>query len=158
MRLLRNRTAARGRLASLAVAVLVGLAVMTPTGANAAANSLVAETSDAYMKGSCEFAVTRVNADNSATAKLTMKTLEIKPSIFSPRRVASAKIKCEVILNSFPVVTPYEKTNPSGATIYKSQYITTFNDPEGYLLCAQVSYTLRTGATGSTPLVCTVSS
>jgi hypothetical protein len=144
-----------GLLASFASAALIALAVLAPTGAGAAPNSLTAETSDAYMKGSCDFAVTRNNNFDSVTAKLTMKTLEVKPSIFSPRRVASATINCMVTLNDDPEGAPnvYAKINPNGATIYKSQYIT-LGWSSGYTVCIELSYTLRTGAHGNAPMNC----
>lgn len=132
--------------------LLVALAVLAPTGANAASNSLTAEPSDAYMKGSCDFAVTR-NNNETVTARVTLKTVEIKPSIFSPRRVASASILCEVVPTGAETFVSVAKTNPSGSTIYKSQYITV-DLAAAYTVCAVINYTLRTGAAGETLVAC----
>lgn len=156
MRVLSKHTRMASLLASLTVAALVGLAVLAPTGASAASNSLTVATTDAYMKGSCDFAVTRNNDFDSVTARLTMKAVEVKP-LFSARRVASATAVC-MVRPIYGVEDEqdrklYFKTNQSGSTIYKSQYITADWAPK-YELCAQVLYTLRTGAEGETPFTC----
>jgi hypothetical protein len=153
---MRSRTHRIGLLASFASAALIALVVLAPTGASAAPNSLTAETSDAYMKASCDFAVTRNNNFDSVTAKLTMKALEVKPSIFSPRRVASATINCTVRSNDDPEGVPsvYFKINPNGATIYKSQYITLDYSFSGYTVCTEIGYILRTGDHGAAPQNC----
>lgn len=151
MRSLKSRRT--GLFVSLVSAILLALAVLAPTGAAASPNSLTAETSDAYMKGSCDFDVTRNNNFETVTAKLTMKAVEVKPSIFSPRRVASATIICELGPNGNSDAYAFFKVNPKGATIYKSQYITVDYGAE-YTVCATIRYTLRTGAEGFTTPTC----
>jgi hypothetical protein len=144
-------------LVSIASALLVTLAVLTPTGAAAVPNSLKVTSADAVVTSSCEFTVTRHNPNNTGdptnTARLTMRASEIKPSFFAPRKVATLFVHCTVLPNGlFPPSQSFHKFN-NGSTVYKTQYINVLA-ASNYSLCVFAEYILRDGTYGVTEYTC----
>lgn len=146
-----------GLLASSLVAMFIALAALAPTGAQAAPFSLKVNASDAVVTSSCEFTVTRYNENNTGpstvTARLTIKGAEIKPSFFSPRKVATLNVNCAVIgINDPNNFVELSKTN-NASTVYRSKYVELkLND--AYQVCVNASYILRNGTVAGTNTVC----
>jgi hypothetical protein len=138
-------------------AVFVALAVLAPTGAQAAPNSLKATSSNLVVTSSCEFTVTRFNDNNTGpstvTARLTIKGAEIKPSFFSPRKVATLNVNCSVSGIDQPFNSASLSKTNNASTVYRSKYVTLELD-SAYQVCVNAAYILRDGTLGSTDAVC----
>jgi hypothetical protein len=147
-------------LVSSAATLLIAVAALAPTSAEAAPNTLVATASDATVKGSCDFRVVRIDSHGGnpvMTARLTMRANEIKSSFFAPRRVANIGVGCVVAPRVGPVPMPglaqeFLRVN-NGSSVYRSQYIK-FNHLDEYIVCVQAFYVLLNGTGGRTPQVC----
>jgi hypothetical protein len=138
-------------------AMFVALAALAPTGAQAAPNSLKVNSSDAVVTSSCEFTVIRFNENNTGpntvTARLTIKGAEIKPSFFSPRKVATLQVSCNVFGLTTSEFQSLSKIN-NGSTVYRSKYVEMVVDPQGYRACVGATYILRDGTLGGTSGSC----
>ena len=138
-------------------AMFIALAALAPTGAQAAPNSLKATSSDLVVTSSCEFTVTRFNENNTGpstvTGKLTIRGAEIKPSFFSPRKVATLNVGCTVSGIDLPSRFVSMSKTVNGNTLYKSRYVTIELD-SAYRVCVGAAYILRDGTLGSTPDTC----
>jgi hypothetical protein len=138
--------------------VFIALAVLAPTGAQAATSSLKVTSSNSNVTSSCEFTVTRLNPPDSngtttVTARLTIKGAEIKPSFLSPRRVSTLNVACLVQgLDDPGQQVTLEKTN-NRPTVYKSTYIRIPLNA-GYRACVSATYLLRDGTLGTTGGAC----
>jgi hypothetical protein len=158
MRALNSYRRGTGRLASFVSAALIALLALAPTGAEAAPFSLKATSSNDIATSSCEFTVTRVNRDNTGpwtvTARVTLKAAEVKPSFFSPRKVATLYAFCDIYPNGStgPNTVHIEKFN-NGSTAYKSKYVTAIL-ADNYTVCTYTQYVLKNGTIGATPETC----
>lgn len=146
-----------GLLISCLVAMFIALAALTPTGAQAAILSLKATSSNAVVTSSCEFTATRFNENNTGpstlTGRLTIKGAEIKPSFFSPRKVATLNVGCTVSGIDVPSRFVSIGKTVNGSTLYKSRYVEIEFD-SAYRVCVGATYILRDGTLGSTPETC----
>ena len=138
-------------------AMFIALAALAPTGAQAAPNSLKATSSDLVVTSSCEFTVTRFNENNTGpstvTGRITIKGAEIKPSFFSPRKVATLNVSCSVSGINIPFNSASLSKTNNGSTVYRSKYVTLELD-SAYRVCVGAAYILRDGTLGSTPDAC----
>jgi hypothetical protein len=87
------------------------------------------------------------------TGRLTIKGAEIKPSFFSPRKVATLNVSCSVSGIDVPFNSVSMSKTNNGSTVYKSRYVTIEFD-SGYQVCVNAAYILRDGTLGSTNPVC----
>jgi hypothetical protein len=153
MRALLNR---RSSILSLASGALIALAVLAPTGAEAVPFSLHATSADSVVTSSCDFTVTRVNQNTTGeptvTAKVVLKAAEIKPSVFSPRKVANLNAYCDVFGGGGgfdELLAEVNKFN-NASTAYKAKYLT-LPYRQSYQVCVTTYYTLKNGTSGNTP-------
>jgi hypothetical protein len=154
------RVLPRRRMALLVAAisaVFIALAALAPTGAQAAIFSLKATSANAVVTSSCEFTATRFNENNTGpstlTGRLTIKGAEIKPSFFSPRKVATLNVGCTVSGIDVPSRSISMTKTVNGNTVYKSRYVEIEFD-SAYRVCVDAAYILRDGTLSSTPETC----
>lgn len=146
-----------GLLVSCLVAMFIALAALAPTGAQAAIFSLKATSSDAVVTSNCEFTATRFNENNTGpstlTGRLTIRGAEIKPSFFSPRKVATLNVGCTVSGIDVPSRSISMSKTVNGNTVYKSRYVEIEFD-SAYRVCVDAAYILRDGTLNNTPETC----
>jgi hypothetical protein len=138
-------------------AIFVALAVLAPTGAQAVPYSLKVAASDGVVSSSCEFYVSRFNPNNTGpatvTGRLTARAAEIKPSFFSPRKVATISVTCTLLPANAEGQSVTLSVLNNGSSAYKSRYVTIVAD-SSYQICANTNYILRDGNLGSIPVAC----
>jgi hypothetical protein len=139
-------------------AVFISLAALAPTGAEAALSSLKVTSSDSVVTSSCEFTVVRYNQNNTGpdtvTVKLTMKGAEIKPSVLSPRKVATLQVGCGAQGIQDPTKNVELGRIANASTLYKSRYFEIEANNFTYRVCVSANYILKNGTLSGTGTMC----